>query len=77
MHWGLNGADQWAAKSPATVLAPAGVGLAVLAIMALKSKRLEGGVLWKKVALAWVVGALATVITLMPLFQGGGGGGGL
>lgn len=75
VHYGLHGADKWAAKSAMTVLAPAGVGLAVLAIMAVKAGRLEGGALWKKVALAWVVGLVLAVVTLLPLFGGGGEGG--
>ncbi len=75
VHWGLNGADRWADKSAGTVLMPGLIGLGVLAIMAWKASRLEtAGQVWRKVALAWLVGVVVAVLTLLPLFGEAGGG---
>lgn len=78
VHYGLHGADRWADKSPEIVLLPGLIGLLGLMILAAKAWRLEGlgaGQVWRKVALAWVVGVIVSVLLVLPLFQGGGGGG--
>ena len=70
VHWGLSGADRWADKTLGAVLLPGWIGLLVLAFLAARAWRLEAaGQVAREVALAWFVGVVVAVVSLLPLLS--------
>jgi len=74
VHWGISGkADRWVEKGVGVVLAPALIGLGVLALLAFNAwqvqKSARGGAksAWWMVGLEWAVGLLFCVVVLLPV----------